>query len=510
MQSLNSSLQALAPLVRPLQSVLFLLGILLVLTVSRRLKSPWARRFAPTLFSLIFWTLYRLAIQNAGLDAWLYRLESPFIPPLLLLVLPALFLPRNRFYRLFLLLPAVLLAGLLFSIARNLLAQPADAGFIGFPAAPGALLLGVTAFLVLAEPFLSLPAFRRTVQLTLFLLLMFGGFLFRPNAAEYAAMLDRRAVTRRDLVSFSETTPVLRDSNRLAYLPAAPCRFSADGGYVQGCNMEWAQRLLQLDFRKVRAGSVEEIGLLAIALAAGVSLLALLFIGARAWCGWVCPLATLGDGLDWIRRRLGLPHLKPSRPVKIAATASGLSLASFGLLLAAAVPRLDAQGRFLGCKIPIYPFCKICPGQQVCPVASKGPAAYPPLPGLDWMGGFFLYAAVALGLFFVVSFMAGRRLWCRFCPMGMIGGHFNRGGLLALKKTARRCNGCGVCREVCPMDIPCVAAEMKAENVSDFYCLYCLECVAHCPRKDCLRLEVAGRTVASSAWPRPPKGTAAP
>ena len=390
------------------------------------------------------------------------------------------------------------------------LARPASAGFIGFPAAPGALLLGLTAFLVLVEPVLSLAAFRRTVRLAFFLLLMFGGFLFRPNAREYEAMLARRAVTRRDLVSFSETTPVLRDANRLAYLPAAPCRFSADGGYVQGCNMEWMQRLLQLDFRKVAAGSVEETGLLAVTLAAGVFLLALLFIGARAWCGWVCPLATAGDGLDWIRRRLGLPHLKPTRPVKLTALAGGLSFASAGLLLAAAVPRLDDQGRFLGCKIPLYPFCKICPGQQVCPVASTGPAAYPPLPGLEWMGGFFLYAAAALGLFFVASFMAGRRLWCRFCPMGMLGGLFNRGGLLALKKTARRCNGCGVCREVCPMDIPRVAAEMKAEDVSDFDCLYCLACVDHCPRPDCLRLEFAGRTVSSSAWPRPPKGTHAP
>lgn len=507
METLTAILSALAPALRPLQSVLFLPGLLLALAFSRRFSTFLKQAALPAAFTLLFTLLYRLALSTE-FDSWLYRLESPFVPPLLLLVIPALLLPRNRFYRFFLILPALALAGLVAHILSNLVNTPAPAGFIGFPTTPGALLMGVTAFLVLLEPALSTVGFRRAVRLTCFALLMFGGFLFRTNAADYDAMKARRAVARRDVVSFSETTPVMRDDNRLAYLPGAPCRFSADGGYVQGCNMELFQRLAQLDLRKVAAGSVEETALLAMALAACVSLLVLLFIGARAWCGWVCPLAAAGDGLDWIRRRLGLPHLKPSRPVKLAAFASGLSFASFGLLLAAAVPRLDEQGRFLGCKIPLYPFCKICPGQQVCPVAARGPAGYPPLPGMDWMGGFFLYAAVGLGLFFVLSFMAGRRLWCRFCPMGMLGGHFNKGGLLALKKTPHRCNGCGVCRNVCPMDIPVVAAEMKETDVSSFDCLYCLKCVAYCPRPSCLRLEFAGKTVTESAAPRPPQGSA--
>lgn len=507
MEELTAILQSLAPALRPLQSFLVLPGLLLALVFSRRFSTRPRQAAVPAGFGLLFYGLYQAALRT-DLNAWLYRLESPFVPALLFLIIPALLLPRNRAYRLFLAVPALALAALAADMIHRHLAAPPGSGFIGFIVSPAALLMGVAAFLVLAERFLPTVAFRRTVRLTFFGLLIFGGFLFRQSAADYNAMVARRAVTRRDVVSFAETTPVLRDDNRLAYLPAAPCRFSADGGYVQGCNMEWAQRLLQLDYRKVAAGSVEETSLFAMILAAGVALLVLLFIGARAWCGWVCPLAAAGDVLDCIRRRLGLPHLTPSRPVKITAFASGLSFASFGLLLAAAVPRLDEQGRFLGCKIPLYPFCKICPGQQACPVAARGPAGYPPLPGMDWMGGFFLYAAVGLGLFFVLSFMAGRRLWCRFCPMGMIGGIFNKGGLLALKKAPHRCNGCGVCRNVCPMDIPGVASEMSGTDVSSFDCLYCLNCVAHCPRPSCLRLEFAGQTVTQSAAPRPPRGSA--
>lgn len=506
MEHLTAIFASVAAASRPLQSPLFLLGLLLVLAGVRQRPARW-RWLAPIGFALLFGGSYWLATREPEINPWLYRLESPLLPALLPLALPALLLPRTRAYRIFLVLPALALLGLVIQVIINYRQLPAGTAYLGLPASPTMLMLGVVAALVLVERWLTLRTFRRVVRLTLFAVLMFGGFLLRQNATDYASMEARRAVARKDIVSFAETTPVLRDDNRLSYLPAAPCRFSADGGYVQGCVLEWGQRLLQLDPRKILAGNVEETALFAITLAAGTSLLALLFIGARAWCGWVCPLALTGDALDWVRRTCGLPHLKPAPSVKLATFASGISLTSFTLLLAAATPRLDAQGRFLGCKIPVYPFCKICPGQQVCPVASKGPAAYPPLPGFDWLGGFFLFAALLLVLFFVASFMAGRRLWCRFCPMGMVGGLFNRGGLVALKKTARRCNGCGVCREVCPMDIPTVATEMTRADVTTFDCIYCLECVAACPQQGCLHAELAGHVVTASTYPPPPRGS---
>jgi len=509
MEFLNTGSALLAHGLRPMESVLFLTGIVLTLALASRVRNTAMRRGLPLLFAVPFYALYRVLLTEPAAEVWLYRLESPFLPPLLLLVLPAIYLPRTRIYRLFLVFPVLILAALAAHVVARLLSIPDGTEFVGLPVAPGMLALGVTAGLVLAQPALSLSAFRRVVRVTLFGVLMFGGFLLRQNATDYQSMTARRAVARQDIISFAETTPVLRDDRRLSYLPAAPCRFSADGGYVQGCSMELLQRLLQLDFRKVVAGSVEETALLAMALAALVALLVLLFAGGRIWCGWACPLATAGAALDRLRRLLHLPHVKPSQTLQRTGFLTGLSLGSFGLLLAAAIPRLDAQGRFLGCKIPLYPFCKFCPGQQVCPVASSGPGAYPPLPGREWMGGFFLVAALVAGLFFVASFSAFRSLFCRVCPMGMIGGIFNRGGLLALRKTTQRCNSCGICREVCPMNISSVAAEQGRDEVSSFDCLYCLECVARCPRKDCLRLEFAGHTVVRSDWPKPPPSSAA-
>jgi polyferredoxin len=119
---------------------------------------------------------------------------------------------------------------------------------------------------------------------------------------------------------------------------------------------------------------------------------------------------------------------------------------------------------------------------------------------MEWLFGFFRIAALLLLGLFLFGFITSRRLWCRFCPMGMIGGIFNRGGLLALKKDTQKCNGCSVCREVCPMDIHLVKEEMHHSNVSSFDCIYCLKCVDKCPQDKCLSLEFAGKTIVRSKF----------
>ena len=82
--------------------------------------------------------------------------------------------------------------------------------------------------------------------------------------------------------------------------------------------------------------------------------------------------------------------------------------------------------------------------------------------------------------------------------MGMIAGLFNRGGMFRLMKDSSKCNHCGVCADVCPMDIDVVRSEMTDRNVSSFDCVLCLKCVEKCPRDGCLSLEHAdGRIVES-------------
>ena len=127
MDYLNASTPVVTDALRPLESVLFLLGLALTLAGCRRLPSRAWRRVLPAVFALLFYGLYRLAQRAPAAGPWLYRLESPLLPPFLLLVLPALFLPRTRAYRLFLACPALVLAAFAGHVATRLLHLTADA-----------------------------------------------------------------------------------------------------------------------------------------------------------------------------------------------------------------------------------------------------------------------------------------------------------------------------------------------------------------------------------------------
>jgi ferredoxin len=486
----------------PLTSPLLALGVTLLVPVLRtRARGVWLRGALLLLAVAAFWAVYVWSAQWPAAGRWLAALNSPLFAVYLVLVLPALYLPRNRHYRLFLVVPAAILVLAVLSVIDAYGSVPdGDRGFYWFLIRPAWLIGGVASLLILIQPLLSLKWFRRAVRAACLIVLLYGGFAFRQSYADYQGMLGRRRDAGASVMRIMETSPVLQSDSRMTYVPSAPCRFSADGGYVQGCNVEMLQRLMQVDLVKAWGGDPGELSLLAVLFGAATMFFILCFLAGRWFCGWLCPLATLGNVLDWCRRRLGLPHLKPSEPVKLTYLFSGIGLSSLALLMAKAYPHLDADGRFLGCKIPLYPFCKICPGQQVCPVAAGGPGAWDGLPTWEWGFGFFRIACAALLALFLLSFVAGRQLWCRFCPMGIVSGVFNRGGMVRLTKDAVRCNQCGTCADVCPMDIDRVRADMEHTDVTSYHCILCLKCVEKCPRDRCLGVEHAGVKVMESRY----------
>lgn len=498
-QAIQPVLELAAPLNNCLLAVLV---TVLLLWLRRRFPDVRWRLLAVGLVVSGFASAYHLMASEPAGARWLAALNSPLFAVYLVIIMPALYLPRGPWRQAFMVFPAAILLLAAFAVRDAYDTVPPDRrGFYWLLIRPAFLIGGVVSLLVLIQPLLSLEWFRRAVRLTCFLLLVYGGFALRQDYSDYQAMLARRPQAQAGIMNLSETWPVLQSDRRMLYLPGAPCRFTADGGYVQGCNLEMFQRFMQLDFAKVRRGDPGTIGTLSVLLGALILFLCLCFLSGRWACGWLCPLSTLGGVLDWFRRRLGLSHLKPAQPLKLTYLFSGLGLAGMGLAMAKAYPHLDAEGKFAGCKIPIYPFCKICPSQQICPVAAHGPDNYPGLPTWEWGFGFFRVATIALLAIFVLSFAMGRRLWCRLCPMGMISGLFNRGGMVRLVKDASKCNRCGVCAEVCPMDIDLVRFEMNNNDVSSFDCVLCLKCVAKCPRDGCLQLEHAGKKVVESRFP---------
>lgn len=477
--------------------------MVLLLPMLRRRLSPWGCGLAVAGISLAYGVLHHLLALNPSCARWLDGLSSPLFLVFLTVILPALYLTEPRARQLFRGWPALLVLLAVLAVIRSYLAMPAtDRSFRWFLAPAPYLIAGVVSLLVLIEPWLRVQPFRLVVKSVAFLVLIYGGFALRQDLGDYQDMQARRRDQAGGLMQLTETVPVIGGPRNMLHPPAAPCRFSADGGYVQGCNLELLQRLMQVDYAAVARCEVAQVGPLYPAVGSLLILLGLCFLSGRWFCGWVCPLHSLGTPLDWLRRRLGLPHLKLSRPVKLATFTGGLSLASLALLMARLYPSLDANGRFAGCKIPLYPFCKICPGQQLCPIAAGGPGLYTGLPNWDWGFGFFRVTLLAGLAFFALSFALGRRWWCRCCPMGMISGPFNRGATVALVKDAGKCHRCGVCAEVCPMDIELVLKEMQQREVGCFDCVYCLNCVTQCPRDGCLSFNYAGRKILGSRFER--------
>jgi len=497
-------IEPLLDFAEPLTSPFLALAVVLLLPlVMRRVRGVGLRVGILAAGVLLFGVAYHLAGQNASAARWLAALNTPLVTVFLVIILPAIYLPRGRVYRFFLILPAVCVLLAVLGVLDAYRSVPrGQEGFYWFLLRPAYFMGGLASALVLLEPVLSLKWFRFAVRLVCALALIYGGFAFRRSYSDYQAMLARRpqAKAAQGLLNLSETSPVLKSDNRMTYLPSAPCRFTADGGYVQGCNLELFQRIMMVNYGELFAKDPDPAitGQMRLIFGALVLLLVTCFVAGRWFCGWVCPLSAIGGALDFLRRTFRLSHFKPALRMKKIYVYVGLGIAVLGLLLSAGFAYVGEDGKFAGVKIPEYPFCKICPSERVCPVAAGGPEGYTPFATSEWGFGFFRYASVVLLVVFLASFASARRFWCRMCPMGMISGVFNRGGMFQLVKDAQKCNGCGTCTDVCPMGIDSVRAEMERTDVSSFDCVLCLRCVEKCPRDGCLSLKFGGRKVTES------------
>jgi polyferredoxin len=70
------------------------------------------------------------------------------------------------------------------------------------------------------------------------------------------------------------------------------------------------------------------------------------------------------------------------------------------------------------------------------------------------------------------------RPFCRvICPLGAFYALFNAHSLWRFEFDASRCTACGMCSDICPMDIK------VTENPNDHECIRCMRCSSHCPGK---------------------------
>ncbi|ANE23237.1 4Fe-4S ferredoxin [Denitrobacterium detoxificans] len=172
-------------------------------------------------------------------------------------------------------------------------------------------------------------------------------------------------------------------------------------------------------------------------------------IRGRAFCGWVCPVNLLCEGLDWLRARL---HIFVRE--RVVPRHAKLYIA-LGILFLSAV---------LG--FPLF--------EALSPIGfvAKGIVLG------SMAGGLTLLAIVLLELF------CGHRVWCRaLCPLGGFYEALGRVGLVNVTIDHGACIGCDRCKQACLCDPQILDDAVSGVDgmVRAGDCMACGKCVDACP-----------------------------
>ena len=174
-------------------------------------------------------------------------------------------------------------------------------------------------------------------------------------------------------------------------------------------------------------------------------LVATLIVG-RFFCGWVCPLGSLIDGLDLIF--LPVRRMGPFRKVS----------------------------EWLGKQLVITPPSWFILGAVLVTVFFTPPALQFFHPNV-WIVRMFSLSVA--GIVFLIFLMwcasTTRRLWCtHLCPLGALYGLLSKVAIFRLN--IQKCSGCKLC-DSCPMH----ASDYKTRHIHTYQCILCFDYEGRCP-----------------------------
>lgn len=172
-------------------------------------------------------------------------------------------------------------------------------------------------------------------------------------------------------------------------------------------------------------------------------------LGARVFCGWVCPTNLLLEFVDFLRKKL---HINVKEHALPRYTKIGVAVAVIVLSLVLNVPFFES-------------FSPISAVNKALVVGSTA-------------GLLTLLAVIVMELFW------GHRVWCRsLCPLGGFYELIGRVGFLKVRIDYEACIHCDKCKQSCLADPeildPVLANEAEAVYAGD--CMLCGKCIDVCP-----------------------------
>lgn len=193
----------------------------------------------------------------------------------------------------------------------------------------------------------------------------------------------------------------------------------------------------------------------------------LMFIGAlmgRFVCGWLCPFGLIQDLLH----KIPFPKkIKTFRGDKLLRKLKYFVLAAFVILLPMFLVDILGQGAPYFCKL-------------ICPVGTLEGGLPLVLMNKSMHGALgFLYAwkNVLLVITIVLSVIIYRPFCKYICPLGAVYSVFNPVSVFRYRGEKEKCTGCGICADVCKMQVDPV------KNANHPECIRCGLCKKSCPSK---------------------------
>lgn len=333
---------------------------------------------------------------------------------------------------------------------------------------------------------------RRIIQVVCLVVLIYGGYLFKTSRAQTTqddkgffpvltpgeGSISASDFKKGSILWPSGDTPVSEN-----YPPSLICRFNPKGGMFKACIVHFISE--NLTWRTSFKYLLPHISLFVL----------LCFLLGRLWCGWVCPVGSVGDFLTWIRRKMNIPVKRFPQTFR-----HSLKFSSYGLLgitysisAIIGIPKLASYQCYW-----FLPYCQICPARLICPLFGLISPSWKDFSTLV-TSLFTALAWIVLGLF-LAAFYWGRRVWCHLCPVGLMNSWFNRGAGIELKKQAVKCNKCAYCAEACPMGLTKMYEADKDMIYNQQGCIMCLRCVEICPREKCLSVSFFGKKIINSKY----------
>lgn len=174
-------------------------------------------------------------------------------------------------------------------------------------------------------------------------------------------------------------------------------------------------------------------------------------VRGRAFCGWICPVNLLLEGVDWLRRKLRIPVAENTVP------RHAKLVAALGVLVASLLT-----------SIPVF--------EAFSPISAVNKGVL-----LGSVAGLWTLAAII-----VLELFWSHRIWCRsLCPLGGFYEAIGRFGLVNVRFDRAACIHCDACKTAClaaPEILDPVLSEQSA-FVCAGDCMVCGACVDACPTK---------------------------